>query len=296
MTRKGVCVSDFAVMQDLLHQYGYLIILGWTFLEGETIVIVAGFLAQKGILNPWLIALSAFAGSLCSDQLMFTLGKHKGQGILRRFPSLDKNSAKARRMLLKYETPLILGFRFVYGMRNVTPILLGISGVSHLKFLLLNIIGAGVWALVFSFGGYYFGHIFTKYTHNLANAELWLIGFILLVVAAVFAVRRARHRREVHHALKVTGVKLPPKMSRKERKAAEQAAVDAMYEKEIKADAAMREKSGEADASTPEKTVKADAAPQEKTGASDAAIDKSIDAKADSTMPEKADGHDNHNQ
>ncbi|MCL1915871.1 MAG: DedA family protein [Desulfovibrionaceae bacterium] len=187
-------MADISGMQELLLKYSYLIILGWTFLEGETIVIVAGFTAQKGWLNPWLIAMCAFLGSFSSDQLMFALGKYKGQHILTRFPRLEKNSAKARQLMIKYETPLILGFRFVYGVRNVTPILLGISGVNHLKFFVLNMLGAVVWALSFTFGGYYFGHIFAKYTEDLAYAEVWLIGIILSIVMLVMLVRRLRNK------------------------------------------------------------------------------------------------------
>lgn len=199
---------DAAFMQSLLLQYGYLLILGWTFLEGETIVIIAGFLAQRELLNPWLIALCAFGGSFCSDQLMFSLGKYKGQSILKRFPRLEKNSEKVRRLMVRYETPLILGFRFVYGIRNVTPIMLGVSGVSHLKFFLLNMIGGCVWALCFTFGGYYFGHLFTKYTHNIANAERWLIGTILVIAAVVLLVRRLRRRKEAASALRLSGAAL----------------------------------------------------------------------------------------
>ncbi|MDR2504094.1 MAG: DedA family protein [Deltaproteobacteria bacterium] len=189
-------MPDMAHMQELLFQYSYLIILGWTFLEGETIVIVAGILAHKGLLNPWLISLCAFSGSFCSDQLMFSLGKYKGQGILARFPRLEKNSAKVRRIMLKYENLLILGFRFVYGVRNVTPVLLGVSGVSHFKFFALNLLGAWVWSLCFTFGGYHFGGLFSKYTEEIAHAEAWLIGIVLAGMAALFLARRLRRRGE----------------------------------------------------------------------------------------------------
>ena len=201
---------ELAYAQQLLADWGYLIILGWTFLEGETIVIVAGFLAAThGLLNPWLIALSAFGGSFCSDQLMFSLGKYKGPYILKRFPRLDKNSAKARRLLVKYETPLILGFRFVYGVRNVTPILLGISGVSHLKFLALNLIGACAWALGFSFGGYYFGGLFQRFTQDMQNAELWFLVILAAIALVVYAVNRQRNKKAVKHALKVADLPDP---------------------------------------------------------------------------------------
>lgn len=201
---------DLESARLLLEQWGYLIIIGWTFLEGETIVIVAGFLASQDYLtlNPWLIALCAFVGSMCSDQLMFSLGKYKGEAVLKRFPRLAKNTEKARRLMVKYETALILGFRFVYGVRNVTPILLGISGVRHIKFLALNMIGAMVWALSFSFGGYYFGELIGKLTEKYQHAKHYFLGGLIALVVAGFLIQRLRHRKNVKHAIEVANI--PP--------------------------------------------------------------------------------------
>jgi membrane protein DedA with SNARE-associated domain len=181
-------------VRHLLERWGYLIIIGWTFIEGETVVIVAGFLAQQEVLklNPWLIALCAFTGSFCSDQLMFLLGKYKGPAILNRFPRLSKNTEKARSLMLKYENALILGFRFVYGVRNITPILLGISGVRYLKFFSLNLVGAGIWALSFAFGGYYFGELLENISKTYPYAKYAILAGIVLLVAAFLLLKRLR--------------------------------------------------------------------------------------------------------
>ena len=164
----------------LLSEYGYHIILLWTFLEGETIVIIAGWLSPILGLKPWLIALCAFIGSFSSDQVMFSLGKYKGPAILRYFPRLEKNMDKAKGLFKKYDTALILSFRFIYGVRNITPIMLGISGVSHKKFFFLNFIGAGVWAVTFTYGGYFAGLAFQKAMAYFGKGIL----FILLAVIA----------------------------------------------------------------------------------------------------------------
>lgn len=177
---------------ELLREYGYFVILIWTFLEGETIVIIAGWLSATVELKPWLIALCAFLGSFASDQVMFSLGKYKGEGILGRFPRIARNMDKATRLFKKYDTALILGFRFVYGVRNITPIMLGISGVSHKKFFFLNAIGAGVWALTFTYGGYYAGQAFMHVMHNVGHGIFYgLLG--LLVLGGLLWYFRARH-------------------------------------------------------------------------------------------------------
>ena len=189
----------------LLSRYGYRVILIWTFLEGETIVILAGMFSKKLNLDPWLIALCAFCGSFLSDQLMFSLGKYLGKPVLRYFPRIGKNLDKAAHLFEKYDTILILGFRFVYGVRNVTPIMLGISGVSHLKFFLLNLIGAGVWALSFSFGGLYAGDLFMKAVGVVGHGIFYIIILALALAGLIWYIRARRSVKSVqeiarHHS------------------------------------------------------------------------------------------------
>ncbi len=179
----------------LLQTYGYLALLIGTFLEGETIVIIAGFLAQQDLLSPPLIALCAFCGSVTSDQLMFILGRWKGMAIIQRFEKLEKKAGKAAKLLSRYETPLILGFRFIYGVRNVTPILMGISGVNHLKFLVLNLIGAAVWATVFTALGYFFGQAVTAFMEAVPHAGRYVLGGFVVVVLGVWLWRGRRKKR-----------------------------------------------------------------------------------------------------
>lgn len=179
----------------LLTTYGYYAILLLTFLEGETIVIIAGFLASKGLMNPYLIAICAFCGSFTSDQLMFFIGKYKGPAVLRRFPRLNRNVEKASRMIMRYENPLILGFRFLYGVRNVTPILLGIGQVSHTKFIILNFIGGVIWAAAFTAGGYFIGEVFVRIVEHAGKATLYVILGLVVVLALVWYIRRKLRAR-----------------------------------------------------------------------------------------------------
>lgn len=191
---------DMGKMIRLLRRYGYYVILLWTFLEGETIVVIAGAFSGKIGLNPWFIALCAFCGSFCSDQLMFSLGRFKGEKVLGYFPKLARNVERAGDLIKKYDTILILGFRFVYGVRNVTPILLGISEVSYKKFFFLNFIGAAVWALTFTFGGVYLGRAFLGIVSQVGLGLLFFILLCLVLAGAWcylrwFQVKR-RERRD----------------------------------------------------------------------------------------------------
>lgn len=186
---------------ELLQSYGYLALLIGTFLEGETIVIVAGFFSHKQLLSPYLVALTAFVGSVTSDQLMFMLGRWKGIRLIERFPRLARNMDKATKLMQRYETPLILGFRFVYGVRNVTPFLMGVSKVSYLKFVTLNMLGAAVWAVSFTAGGYFFGAWLKKFMASSSYAMRFIIGALLVAGMLYLLFRKKNGCKSVAHKL-----------------------------------------------------------------------------------------------
>lgn len=184
--------------QELLSNYGYLAILIVTFLEGESIVILAGIAAYQGYMELPYVLLTAYAGSFMGDQLYFTIGRRFGVPLLERWPWLRTGTEWAFRLVRKHETLFILTFRFLYGIRNAAPFVIAMSGVPWLRFMALNLIAAGLWASAFSFGGYYFG----KALERLLGEHQLTALFALVGAALAFAVvKYMRKRRNKLRAL-----------------------------------------------------------------------------------------------
>ena len=125
-------------LQSLIEHYGYAGILIGTFLEGETILVLAGLAAHQGYLALTWVILAAFLGSLCGDQLFFYLGRKHSQAVLSRRPGWKQKAEKVHQMMNRFQTPMILSFRFLYGLRTVAPFVIGMSSVPVKKFILLN--------------------------------------------------------------------------------------------------------------------------------------------------------------
>jgi membrane protein DedA with SNARE-associated domain len=159
--------------------YGYPALLAGALMEGETIVIIAGFLAHSGHLYlPWVM-LTAFVGAFTADQFFFQLGKRKGMAFLESKPRWEPRVDKIRRFLVRYQVISILVYRFLYGMRTITPIVIGASGFSTIRFIGLNFCSTLLWALGVSTAGYYFGHLFQEVLQDVQHYEL----IIMLVIA-----------------------------------------------------------------------------------------------------------------
>ena len=180
---------------QVVQEYGYPAVLVGTFLEGETILILGGLAAHLGYLSlKWVVA-CAFVGTLFGDQLFFLLGRRHGQAVLARFPSWKSRSERVFTILERHQNILILGFRFVYGLRTITPFAIGVSNVSYLRFATLNLIGAAVWATLIGLGGYYFGEALEAVLGNVKRYEIALGGVIVIIAAVLWLVRFYRQRR-----------------------------------------------------------------------------------------------------
>src|SRR3990172_9243023 len=144
-------------IEALLRTYGYYALFIGTFLEGETILVLAGFLAHQGYMELRWVVLLAFLGSLSGDTLVFQLGRWKGRAFLARHPRWDKRAARVQNALERYRTYVVLSFRFFYGLRNITPFVIGSTGFSPRRFFVLNFVGAAIWSVAVAYLGYVAG-------------------------------------------------------------------------------------------------------------------------------------------
>jgi membrane protein DedA with SNARE-associated domain len=183
-------------LETLLQTYGYLAVLIGTFAEGETFLVLGGFAAHRGYLAlPWVI-LAAFIGTLMGDQLFFYLGRKHTQWVLARRPLWKARIDRAHQLLERYRTLLILGFRFMYGLRTIIPFLLGMSSVSTRKFIILDVIAAFVWAVAVGTGGYLFGNILEIILGDIKHYELPILGAIAIIGLLLWALRRYHYYRK----------------------------------------------------------------------------------------------------
>lgn len=169
--------------------YGYSALLAGALLEGETIVIIAGILAHSGYLQlPWVIGI-AFCGAFCADQFVFQVGKHRGKRFLEKRPHWEPRIDRVRRFLVGYKIVAVLGYRFIYGMRTITPIVIGASGFATRQFVLLNLCSTFLWAVVVASAGYFFGNVVEAVLRDFRRYELAVILVITAVVGGVWFYR-----------------------------------------------------------------------------------------------------------
>ena len=192
-------------LAELLNSYGYAALVVGTFLEGETVLVLAGFAAHRGYLSLPLVMLAAFAGSFLGDQLYFHLGRRKGEAFLRRRLTWAPKVERVQGLIERHYLPFILGFRFIYGLRTVSPFAIGMSGVPARRYLILNLIGAAAWSAAVAYLGYFLGEAAEALLGKVRRYELGIFAAIAAVGTILWAIQFLRRRRQRKQILEQCG-------------------------------------------------------------------------------------------
>lgn len=173
-----------------VQSWGLLAVGVGSFLEGESVLLIAGAAAARGHLSLPAVIAVATAASFIGDQIFFQIGRRYGAALLARFPAQQPRATRAQQLLERHHLLLILSIRFLYGLRVAGPIAIGMSRVSWPRFLALNFAGAVCWAMLIAGLGYGTGHALSYVLQRIDADELW--GLALLAVVALITWMIAR--------------------------------------------------------------------------------------------------------
>lgn len=185
----------------LLATYGYWAVFFGCLLEGETILILGGMAAHQHLLHLWPVIGWASLGGMFGDQLLFWSGRYFGGRLLPRLHRQQASIDRVTGLIARYPSISVFAVRFLYGMRLVGPMVIGASGLSPLRFTLLNAVGAVVWATLFASAGYWAGQALET---MLGNLKPYRLPIALGVVVLAVVVALVRHWRKKVKARRVS--------------------------------------------------------------------------------------------
>ena len=191
-------------IESFIAQYGLAAIFLGAAFEGETSVVTGGLLAHQHLLPLVGSAVAAVTGSFFADQLFFFAGRHYRDTKRVRRIAEKPAFAKALDTLDRHPTIFILGFRFLYGLRTISPIAIGTSHIPARTFGVLNAISALVWGVLFTGIGYVFGDGLIELVDKFMPKQK-LVGVAILVAVAALVIAGIRFWRGRHARKAVAG-------------------------------------------------------------------------------------------
>ncbi len=154
-----------------LNHWGYYALLIMTFLEtsaflgflvpGESMVVIAGLLASRGVLELGDVIWVASLGAIMGDTVGYFLGYRFGEGFFLKYGKYfffkKEYLDEAREFIDKHGGKTVFFGRFMAWLRAFAPVVAGISRMHYPKFLFFNVAGGIAWATSFSLIGYFVG-------------------------------------------------------------------------------------------------------------------------------------------
>lgn len=185
--------------EALVGQVGPLFLFVGSGTEGEAVAVAGGAMAHRGILPLWQVGLAVFGGSLVQGQALFLSGRYLREMAWVRDVTAKPAYGRVAQGLARHPIKLALSFRFLFGLRPLTPLVLGTSTVAALRFALLNVVGALIWATVFVGLSYVFGtgieRLFGRLPVHIHLTAVVVCAVVLLV--GIWVWRRLNRKRSV---------------------------------------------------------------------------------------------------
>jgi len=173
-------------LETIITHFGYPALIMGLLLEGETMLVLGAFMAHRGYLSLPLVILIGCTVPFASDQFFFWMGRLKGDQFLETRPAWKPHVERAKSLLGWNTTLLFLGIRFMYGLRTVLPFVIGMAKFDPKKFMVLNLIGAFLWALTFGLAGQLVGQLMGAIFEDVKEHELAIALGIILVGAGAW--------------------------------------------------------------------------------------------------------------
>ena len=182
-------------LSTLIAQYGLLAVFVGSLLEGETVLLLAGYAVHRGYLDFAAVVAVAMLGAVIGDQIWFMLGRRQGARLIARRPWLDKKVQRAVALIEHHPKTTILAMRFAWGLRTALPIAVGMSRLSWRRFLLFNLLSALLWAPMVASIGVVFGALLSQHMAELQRVEHWVM-LAVMGLALLFHLIARRHNRK----------------------------------------------------------------------------------------------------
>ena len=196
-----------------LHHWGYGIIFLVALLEasplfgllipGQTIVILGGFFAERGVLDLGGVILVSALGAIMGDFLGYILGKKYGYSFITHYGKyffFKKEHFEKTKKIMNHHTgkTLIVG-RFNSLTRAFAPFVAGASDVDFMRFFMYNIMGGISWAIFWVVIGYLFGTSYEIAARYFGKFMFMAIVFSVIIIYLYQFINKRKHIFSKYH-------------------------------------------------------------------------------------------------
>ena len=195
-------MTDLGDLLHLIGRYGYLAVFFGVSLEGagvplpgETVLIAAGALVHRGVLDLGDTLFFGILGAVVGGQIGYWVGRFGGRPFVLRWGRFalitPERLGHAEAFFARHGGSAVFLARFVVGLRVFGALGAGTSCIPWGKFAFYNVLGGIVWASVIVSLGYFLWASISLVEHWIGRASLLLLAVLALALLMRWAYRWA---------------------------------------------------------------------------------------------------------
>ncbi len=187
-------VMTYAEHFTYLAIFLFLILCGLGFpVPEEVLLVIAGYVAYKGLTSLYLIGPISFAGVIGGDLILFLIGKGWSGGvreykIVKRIIG-DTGFDKIKQFYHKHGNKAIVIARFISGLRVAVFLSAGVMGIKMKKFLTIDALAGLVSVPIWIGAGYFMGgniDLILRYAKDFGYLFLIALPFIVTIIVVLY--------------------------------------------------------------------------------------------------------------
>ena len=175
-------------MEDILSSlatYGYLILFVYSLGGGFVALLAAGMLSAVGKMDFVTTVTVAFAANFLGDMLLFYMARYNKKEVMRHLRPQRRKLALAHLLMRRYGSRIIFFQKFIYGVKTLIPLAIGLTRYEAKRFSLYNLGSALVWAIVVGFAGYAAGEAVARLLEEGSHYSFLMPVFLLALLGGI---------------------------------------------------------------------------------------------------------------
>jgi len=171
-------------MLENLETYGYIVLFLYSFGGGFVALMGAGVLSYTGHMDLTTAIVIAFTANFLGDMMLFYMGRYHKKDVIKYMHKHKRKLALSHILMKKHGSWVVFLQKYVYGIKTLIPLAIGITKYDMKKFAILNLFASALWALVVGVGSFMAGEAI-KSGYEVIAERPWIAPVVLFSVVGL---------------------------------------------------------------------------------------------------------------
>ena len=173
-------------MEDFIRDWGYIALFLYSFGGGFIGLAIASVLSYSGDLNIYICVLTAAVSNFIGGQFLFFLARKNKNYAKDMMKKYGRKIALAHLLMKKYGSFVIFVQKYIYGIKTLVPLAMGITKYSAIKFSIFNSLATILWACIVGYLSFTAGEYILSLGDDFKYIGLGIILVIFLLISYFF--------------------------------------------------------------------------------------------------------------